>query len=62
MDLTTGHIFPQIAESYRVPTSNKERKVICEIDGWVLGGVQFGMLAQVLFWGPWCRPGVVLRE
>ena len=24
--------------------------MICEIDGWVLGGVQFGLLAQVLLW------------
>ena len=31
-------------------TSNKEGKVICEIDGWVLGGVQFGALLQELFW------------
>ena len=25
--------------------------MICEIDGLVLGGVQFGVLASVLFWG-----------
>ena len=31
-----------------VPTSNKEGTVICEIDGWVLGGVQFGVLFEVL--------------
>ena len=29
---------------------NEEGKVICEIDGWVLGGMQFGVLVQVLFW------------
>ena len=30
---------------------NEEGKVICEIDGLVPGGVQFGVLVQVLFWG-----------
>ena len=25
--------------------------MICEIDGLVLGGMQFGVLVQVLFWG-----------
>ena len=58
------HLFPQIAESYGDLTSNKEGTVICEIDGWVLGGVlfwgagdgmlhaamQFEVLVQVLFW------------
>ena len=33
-----GVFFSQIAESY------KEKKVICEIDGWVLEGVQFRVL------------------
>ena len=31
-------------------TSNKQEKVICEIDGWVLRGMQFGVLEQVLLW------------
>ena len=25
--------------------------MICEIAGWVLGGMLFGVLVQVLFWG-----------
>ena len=35
-------VIAQIAESYRVLTSNKEGNVICEIDGWVLGGRAVG--------------------
>ena len=31
-------------------TSNKEGKVICEIDGWVLAGMQIWVLVRVLFW------------
>ena len=36
-------VFPQI-KAIGVLTSNKEGEVICEIDGLVLGGVQFGVL------------------
>ena len=32
-----------------VLTSNKEGTVICEIEGQVLGGMQFGVLVEVLF-------------
>ena len=31
--------------------SNKEGNAICEIDDWVLRGMQFGVLVQVLFRG-----------
>ena len=34
-----------------VRTSNKEENVFCEVNGWVLGGMQFGVLVQVLFGG-----------
>ena len=54
--------FPQIAESYGVLTSNKEGNVICEIDGWVLGGMQFGVLLRVLFWGAADGAGAFLRD
>ena len=37
------NFFPQIAESYR------GSKVICEIEGRVLRGIQFGVLVEVLF-------------
>ena len=30
--------------------SNKEGKVICEIDGWVLWGMQIGGAGALLFW------------
>ena len=46
-------LFPQIAElsAIGVLTSN-EGTVICEIDGLVLGGVQFGVLVYVgAVWG-----------
>ena len=26
-------------------------RFFCEMDGWVLGGMQFGVLVKVLFWG-----------
>ena len=29
--------------------SSKEGTLICEMDGWMLGGVHFGVLVQVLF-------------
>ena len=35
-NLSLRGVVPQIAESYRVLTSNKEGKVICEIEGRVL--------------------------
>ena len=40
-----------------VLTSNKEGKVICEIEGRVLGGMQFGVLVQVLrrVWAHICK-------
>ena len=34
---------PRWLKAIGVLTSNKEGKVICEIDGLVLGGVQFGV-------------------
>ena len=35
-------VFPRWLKAIGVLTSSKEGKVICQIDGWVLGGVQFG--------------------
>ena len=46
-------LFPQIAESYGVLT---------KIDGWVLGGMQFGVLVRVLLWGAGVDAGAFLRE
>ena len=36
-------------KAIEVLTSNIEGKMFCEIDGWVLRGVQFGVLFGVLF-------------
>ena len=41
--------FPRQLKAIGVLTSNKEGKVICEIAGRVLGGMQFGVLVEVLF-------------
>ena len=41
--------FPRWLKATGVLTSNIEGNMICEIDGWVLGGVQFGVLLYVLF-------------
>ena len=43
--------FPRWLKAIGVLTSNKEGKVICEIDGWMLRGMQLGALVQVLFGG-----------
>ena len=48
-EITLAVFIPQIAESYRLLTSNKEGKLICEVDGWVVGGVQL----VVLGWAVW---------
>ena len=61
----TGNTFalfhPQIAESYGVLTSNKDGKVLCENDGWVLRGMQIGVLVRVLFWCAGDGAGAVLQ-
>ena len=44
--MSKTRIVPQIAESHR---GSKEGEVICEIDGWLLGDMQFAVLVQVLF-------------
>ena len=42
-------VFPQKAKALGSNFEQKEGKVICEIDCRVLGGMQFGELAQALF-------------
>ena len=44
---------------------SKEGKGICEIDGWVLGGMQFAVLGvhvHVLFWVFGSGAGAFLRD
>ena len=36
--------FSRELKAIGVLTSNKEGRVICKIEGWVLGGMQFGVL------------------
>ena len=42
-------IFPTKLKAIGVQTSNKDGKGCYEIDGWALGGMQFGVLVLVLF-------------
>ena len=40
----------QTTGNHRGSTSNEEGELLCEMDNWELGGMRFGVLAQVRFW------------